>query len=335
MLNISDVEVQRVMEKVSHAVVPKPCTARDLIPGKKDDFIDFFPLGLDQLDRVLHGGLPAGTITEIAGPSGCGKTQFSIMLSLLATLPIQNGGLDGGVIYIDTESAFSAERLAEMAQCRFPDLINNEESILKVATRVHVYLESTCSSLFKRLQNLEEDIISKGIKLIVLDSVASLVRKEFDTKGTKNITQRTNLLAQEAAILKYLAESFKIPVVVTNQITTRYGQGNTSDAGNDVNHDMSVNGMSSMDGDGGYVTAALGNTWSHSVNTRLIVQYLDNVKRQILIAKSPVAPFAAFTYTIEDKGIVLQESDGHHYDGTDPGLQHIRVKSAIQQDILS
>ena len=30
------------------------------------------------------------------------------------------------------------------------------------------------------------------------------------------------------------------------------------------------------DGDDSYVMAALGNTWSHCVNTRLIVQYADD-----------------------------------------------------------
>ncbi|XP_027747530.1 DNA repair protein RAD51 homolog 2-like isoform X2 [Empidonax traillii] len=58
--------------------------------------------------------------------------------------------------------------------------------------------------------------------------------------------------------------------------------------------------------DSGCVTAALGNTWSHSVNTRLILQYHDLPKRQLLIAKSPVAPFSAFFYTIEKSGLVLQ-----------------------------
>ena len=32
---------------------------------------------------------------------------------------------------------------------------------------------------------------------------------------------------------------------------------------------------------GAYVTAALGNTWGHCVNTRLIVQYLDDSMRQV------------------------------------------------------
>ena len=38
---------------------------------------------------------------------------------------------------------------------------------------------------------------------------------------------------------------------------------------------------STIDPDGTYVTVALGNTWSHCVNTRLIFQYLDDVKRQV------------------------------------------------------
>lgn len=33
------------------------------------------------------------------------------------------------------------------------------------------------------------------------------------------------------------------------------------------------------------VTAALGNTWSHSVNTRLILQYLGSERRQVSALK--------------------------------------------------
>jgi hypothetical protein len=39
-----------------------------------------------------------------------------------------------------------------------------------------------------------------------------LVRKEFDGRSSKNMTERTNLLVKEAAILKYIAEEFMIPV---------------------------------------------------------------------------------------------------------------------------
>nr|XP_020644152.1 uncharacterized protein LOC110076400 [Pogona vitticeps] len=60
------------------------------------------------------------------------------------------------------------------------------------------------------------------------------------------------------------------------------------------------------EGGSGYVTTALGNTWSHSVNTRLILQYLDSGTRQLLVAKSPIAPFTSFLYVIEKSGLVLQ-----------------------------
>ena len=56
--------------------------------------------------------------------------------------------------------------------------------------------------LFHRLQSLEEEIIARKVKLVVLDSIASLVRKEFDSRISWNLTERTSLLSREAAVLK-------------------------------------------------------------------------------------------------------------------------------------
>jgi len=57
---------------------------------------------------------------------------------------------------------------------------------------------------------------------------------------------------------------------------------------------------------------------------------LDENFRQVLISKSPVAPFASFVYTIHAQGIVLQRQDspgqGH---GGNPSLQAIQVRSAF------
>lgn len=63
-----------------------------------------------------------------------------------------------------------------------------------------------------RIESLEEEIISKGVKLVIIDSVASVVRKEFDTQLQGNMRERNKFLAKEAASLKYLAEEFSIPV---------------------------------------------------------------------------------------------------------------------------
>ena len=79
-------------------------------------------------------------------------------------------------------------------------------------------------------------------------------------------------------------------MVVTNQITTRF-VGAGSGAGNSLNE---VEALQDVDGadaepeeeDGSHVTAALGNTWSHAVNTRLIMQYLDDKFRQVKIERN-------------------------------------------------
>ncbi|KAL5009265.1 hypothetical protein ScPMuIL_014846 [Solemya velum] len=316
-------KIRNVIDKCCEACAAQPITGYELLKMREERHSNFFPLSLLDLDEVLHGGLPMGTITEITGPSGCGKTQFCVMLSVLATLPTSMGGLEGAVIYLDTESAFSAERLVEVARTRFPQYYTDEQ-LLHLSSQVFVDTHQTCNSLIKRLETLEELIISKKVKLVILDSVASLVRKEYSSGMGRNMAERTNFLSKQAAILKYLAEVFSIPVVVTNQITTRFGisEPEQMDEG-------------SFGGDGGYVTAALGNTWSHCVNTRLILQYLDGARRQVLVAKSPVAPFTTFIYTIQDCGIVQEAAGAGHYSGTDPSNQHIQVRSAIGRELIT
>ncbi|CAL8317158.1 unnamed protein product [Boreogadus saida] len=327
LLSLTPLEVMRVaglsyqnalalMRSVSQHCAPPVTTLLELWKPKSESF---FSTSLPALDDFLRGGLPLGTITELAGPSGCGKTQMCVMLSVLATLPRALGGLDAGVVYIDTESAFSAERLVEMAQARFPEHFSSRERVLQMASRVHVFRELTCQDVLNRLDRLEVDIISTKAGLVILDSVASVVRKEFDTTLPGNLASRSNLLTQEASTLKYLAHQFNIPVVLTNQITTYLGNGGGGVPG---------------EGDSGYVIAALGNTWSHTVNTRLIVQYVDARQRQIVIAKSPVAPYAVLNYTIQKEGICLdgdnQEPMG---EARDPGLQPIRVRTEFKYSL--
>ncbi|XP_030628413.1 DNA repair protein RAD51 homolog 2 [Chanos chanos] len=311
-------KVLEMLRTVSKACSPPVTTALEWWRRKEELC---FSTSLPALDRLLHGGLPRGTLTEVTGPSGCGKTQFCMMLSVLATLPKNMGGLDGGVIYIDTESAFSAERLVEIAQSRFPDYFSVKQRVVQMAERVRLFRELTCLDVLNRLERLEEDIISCRAGLIILDSVASVVRKEFDTSLPGNLTLRSNLLGKEAATLKYLSQEFRIPVVLTNQITTHVSE---KAAWNDLEADL--------EDDSGRVTAALGNTWSHSVNTRLIVQYLDGQRRQMIIAKSPVAPFAVLNYTIHRDGFRLEGNDDletFSNEGTDPGLQPIRVRTGL------
>ncbi|XP_072819382.1 DNA repair protein RAD51 homolog 2 isoform X1 [Vicugna pacos] len=307
MTGLSYQGVQELLCVVSRACAPRMQTAYEMKAQRSAaPSPAFLSTTLSALDAALHGGVACGSLTEITGPPGCGKTQFCIMMSILATLPTNMGGLEGAVVYIDTESAFSAERLVEIAESRFPTYFNNEEKLLLTSSKVHLYRELTCDEVLQRIQSLEEEIISKGVKLVIIDSVASVVRKEFDTQLQGNLRERNKFLAREAASLKYLAEEFSIPVILTNQITTHLSGALASQAdlvspADDLSPSKDTSGSSC-------VTAALGNTWSHCVNTRLILQDLGSERRQILIAKSPVAPFTTLVYTIEKEGLVLQGS---------------------------
>lgn len=146
-----------------------------------------------------------------------------------------------------------------------------------------------------RLQTLEEEIILKKIKLVIVDSVASVVRKEFST-NRKSVVTRQELLSKEASILKYLAETFNIPVVVVNQVTTTYRNYQT----------QPFEGAIQVSG---YTTPALGTLWSHSVNNRLVMEY-EGEGRKLTIAKSPISPVVSFSYQISSSGVeLLSEGD--------------------------
>jgi RAD51-like protein 1 len=62
----------------------------------------------DRLDIFLGGGVKCGQITEFSGAPGLGKTQLCFQL---AAANVFHGKVNSnGVLYIDSEGAFSALR---------------------------------------------------------------------------------------------------------------------------------------------------------------------------------------------------------------------------------
>jgi RAD51-like protein 1 len=85
-----------------------------------------------------------------------------------------------------------------------------------------------------------------------------------------------------------VSATFGVPVVVTNQVTTRVGDGGHGEA---------------------VVTAALGNTWSHCVNTRLVLEYAAGGRRRVRVTKSPVAPSSSFYFEIGAAGFGIASGE--------------------------
>ena len=80
-------------------------------------------------------------------------------------------------------------------------------------------------------------------------------------------------------------------MLVSNQVTTRLAVGE-------------IGPGESLDD---FVTAALGNTWAHNVNTRIALEYLDEMEdsqqlRQMSIVKSPIAPGWHIPYVVTERG---------------------------------
>ena len=60
--------------------------------------------GASALDELLGGGFETQAIVEVYGEFGSGKTQIGHQLAVNTILPLEQGGFDGEVFYIDTDS---------------------------------------------------------------------------------------------------------------------------------------------------------------------------------------------------------------------------------------
>ncbi|KRX76041.1 DNA repair protein RAD51 -like protein 3 [Trichinella sp. T6] len=122
-------------------------TAKTLLDRDVED-VQSIVTFCESLDNALGGGIQLGQMTECAGPSGIGKTQLCLQLAVDVCIPKVLGGVDGEVIYIDTEGAFKYKRLKQIAEaavshCRRvaeteeQQIAANGFTLSKILSRVH------------------------------------------------------------------------------------------------------------------------------------------------------------------------------------------------------
>ena len=233
---------------------------------------------LRALDSALGGGVPTGSITELVGPAGAGKTQFCLTLAVAAAAPRRLGGLDAGVVFVDTEQKFSGARVAQIAANVFPSAygVSSDDAaherdakataLRALTEKILVLTPSTLSETLQRLSGLEEALVDHAVRLLVVDSVAALARAEFGV-GRGQIARRQELLGQIASVLKRQAERLHMAALVTNQVTTR-ARAADEGADSDALADAGAGDASAT----AATAAALGVKWAHCVNTRLVLE---------------------------------------------------------------
>ena len=226
-----------------------------------------------QLDEILGGGITVGAITEFSGAFATGKTQISFQLCLNVQRTIEEGGLEGKALFIDTENTFAPTRVAEMSY----SFTENPSTYLQ-----NIYISRAFNS-DHQIQIVEkaDNVIEKNnIRLIIIDSMASHFRAEFP--GKENLPRRQQALMAHAETLQRIAEVYALAVVTTNQILS--------------NPDNLFSGIDNIE-------PALGFAWGHRPTHRILLRKSRGTARIARIFDSPELAEREAVYHITPQGI--------------------------------
>ena len=169
-------------------------------------------MGSKQLDELVGGGLESQTITEFYGEFGVGKSILCHQLAVNAQLPLEQGGLNGGALYVDTENTFRPEWIIRMAG---PLGLDPE-----MAGKNIIYSEAFNSDhQILILEKADKVIQENNIKLIIVDSLTSHFRSEY--LGREMLAERQQKLNSHMHRLVRLARAFNAVAVVTNQVMAK------------------------------------------------------------------------------------------------------------------
>ncbi|QKY20136.1 DNA repair and recombination protein RadA [Halolamina sp. CBA1230] len=195
---------------------------------------------IDEVDELLGGGIETQSITEVYGEFGSGKSQVTHQMSVNVQLSKENGGLDGGAIFIDTEDTFRPERIDDMIRGLDDEIIADElerreiegepgdeetmEQLLEsFLDNIHVakafnanhqmLLAEKALELTKEHQ--EDDW---PVRLLCVDSLTAHFRAEYVGRG--ELAERQQKLNKHLHELDKVGNLHNVAVLVTNQVAS-------------------------------------------------------------------------------------------------------------------
>ncbi|MCI4348617.1 MAG: DNA repair and recombination protein RadA [Thermoplasmata archaeon] len=187
--------------------------------------------GSRALDELLGGGIETQAITEFAGEFGTGKTQIAHQVAVNVQLPVDQGGLSGEVVYVDTESTFRPERIVDMAKAAGIDPSGALE-------RIHIARAYNSNHQMLLIQKAQELAREKPIRLLVVDSLTAHFRSEYAGRG--ELAPRQQLLNKHLHELLRFGDTYNAAIIVTNQVSSRpdvlFGDPTRPIGGNIVAH---------------------------------------------------------------------------------------------------
>ncbi len=182
-------------------------TATEIYKRRQD--IGKISTGTNALDTLFDGGVETQAVTEVYGEFGSGKTQFCHTMCVNVQRSKEEGGLDGGVLYIDTENTFRPERIVSIAKAKGmdPEKVLDRIIVAKAYNSAHQELI---------IQEAGPVIEENKVKLMVVDSAVGLFRAEFLGRGT--LSSRQQRLNKFMHLLSRTAETYNLVAIATNQV---------------------------------------------------------------------------------------------------------------------
>lgn len=249
-------------------------TAKDIYIERQ--VIKRIKTGSESFDDFLGGGLETGSLYETYGVFGSGKTQFCHTICVNVQMPEDQGGLNGGVLYIDSENTFRPERIESIAKAR--GLKPNDILDKIIVARAH-----NAGHQMVILDYAGNEILKNNIKLVIIDSVMGNFRGEMVGRGT--LAERQQMLNRHLHKLLRIAENYRIVAVATNQAVS------------DPNQSF-----------GDPTKAAGGNIMAHASTYRIYFKK-SGQNRVARFMDSPMHPESEIKFKIAESGITDVDDD--------------------------
>jgi DNA repair protein RadA len=265
---ISGLVLKAKQKLIEDGLLQKDFSSAEKMLERREKLVKF-TTGSQGFDLFLRGGIETQALTEIAGEFGSGKSQLCYTLCVTANM--SNDG--NGVIFVDTENTFRAERVHQIAESRGLDVEEIMKKIFVCKIYYSTHLEAVVRSLAKYIEQYKA-------KLVIIDSIISLHRAEF--AGRETLAERQQRLNTILHKLIRLAKIYNIAVVYTNQVQS---QPDTSLG----------NGFDSM-------RTAGGNIMGHASTYRIFLRKVGH-NRLATMLDSPYHAYSQVKFTIGEEGI--------------------------------
>jgi DNA repair protein RadA len=204
---------EKIVTKARQVLMEQGLITKDFVTAteiyKRRQDIGKISTGTQCLDELLDGGIETQALTEVYGEFGSGKTQLCLTMCVMVQKSKEEGGLGGGVLYIDTENTFRPERIVSIAQAKGMD----PEKVLDNIIVARAY-NSAHQTLI--LEEAGPVIEQHNIKLIIADSAVGLFRSEYLGRGT--LSDRQQRINRFMHLLVRTAETYNCAAIATNQV---------------------------------------------------------------------------------------------------------------------